>query len=284
MSLRNSLIQSKKNNDKEKLESLINSLGLSRDFFCEPYDLLINYWNIFRPEPNEIPDHKDGRFSSFVSFWKSKSFIEGESYWMAHSCFCENATLLPNNSPSLNDKFFPVLMEEYYNEENILNSLMWNKGIDNVKQNTQLMHSIDNEVMFIHVLGHSAIAYVHAESREFCEDRYLTHPYATSFSTHELFKLLLEWQWARRELGSSEPVAVLADEFLSIFGLDYSDSQNKVVSDLLNLPDQQVAQYIKTGSITVNELSPACPQSFHDWLASVGDVFSLIKYRANSLI
>ena len=96
----------------------------------------------------------------------------------------------------------------------------------------------------------------------------MTHPYVAACSLHELFKLLLEWQWAVLYAENTEMVGQIVCEFLGHLGLHVDDvDSNPVVRDLMSLPDMQVAQYIKTGECTLLETEPEMPLSFRLWAA-----------------
>lgn len=110
------------------------------------------------------------------------------------------------------------------------------------------------------------------------------HPHIVTHTLHEMFKALLEWQWAYYELGNTEEISVWSDQALRSMGLDVRDiSTNNVVADLMALPNMYVAQFL-TGetNIQMPETDPPVPLSFKFWAARK-DIISFYKKECATL-
>lgn len=110
------------------------------------------------------------------------------------------------------------------------------------------------------------------------------HPHIVTHTLHEMFKALLEWQWAYYELGNREDIAVWANQALSSMGLDIRNIEiDNVVADLMTLPDMHVAQFLMgETSISMPEVDPVVPLSFKFWAARK-DIISFYKKEYASL-
>lgn len=266
-------------NLKNEIEGLIEKTGVNKNYFKYPYCLHINYWNIGNLFEEVTPDINDSIYESFYIFGKSIDQILAPNHWFADSCLCENFICADRKTHDLNDdtKFFGILMDDYYDSLGLMSSLHWPGGITDIMKNTDLMKSITGARSVLHIKSIGQINYIHSTSEDFCKKRFMSYPYSTAFTLHEMFKLLLEWQWAKKELDAAEPMAVVSDEFLSILGMDVLDTNNSVVSSLLDLPDQHVFQYVKNGEVSLNYLIPEIPKEFLNWINDLSNLFTLIK-------
>jgi len=62
-------------------------------------------------------------------------------------------------------------------------------------------------------------------------------------------------------------MAIISNDFLTSLGLDVRrNGSDPVVSAFMTLPDQQVAQYFKSGTCSINEETPECPLDVKIWL------------------
>jgi len=143
----------------------------------------------------------------------------------------------------------------------------------------------------IEVAGTGSIIYTNfgrqfedLDTEHFNKTMLMAYPYSSSLTLHEMFKSLLEWQWAYNELGATEHMATLANGFLSVLGMSYlNESTDEVVGALMSLPDQPLAQYIKTGTCWVNEEEPNCPEEFTKWCKDIMELITLAyDYKAVS--
>ena len=109
------------------------------------------------------------------------------------------------------------------------------------------------------------------------------HPHVVTHTLHEMFKALLEWQWAYYELGNREDIAVWANQALLSMGLDVRNIENnKVVSDLMALPPMHVAQFLAgETNITMPSTDPETPDSFRFWAANNDIIFFYKKEHAS---
>lgn len=95
------------------------------------------------------------------------------------------------------------------------------------------------------------------------------HPHIVTHTLHEMFKALLEWQWAYYELGNREDIAIWSNQALISMGLDVRNANNdNVVADLMGLPNMHVAQFLMGETdISMPEVDPPVPLSFKFWAA-----------------
>lgn len=110
------------------------------------------------------------------------------------------------------------------------------------------------------------------------------HPHIVTHTLHEMFKALLEWQWAHYELGNQEEIAIWSNQALLSMGLDIRNiDTDNVVSDLMNLPPMYVAQYLSgEKNIHISEVDPPIPLSFKFWAARK-DIIQFYKKEHASL-
>ena len=104
------------------------------------------------------------------------------------------------------------------------------------------------------------------------------HPHIVAHTLHELFKILLEWQWAYHELGNREDAAVWSNAALLSMGLDVRNAESDpVVRDLMALPDMYVAKFLLGDTnIAVQNTDPEVPITFKFWAAKK-DIISFYK-------
>jgi hypothetical protein len=227
-----------------------------------------------------IPSYETPRYRGTFRLWKSVSRNEKSNHWTSEVC-------------TANQNYFAMFMEEYYGKKDLLeNYISSKKKEDNpVKNdNSRALGFVAKHDVLIKIDGVGLLIYTEATSKhhqeidieEFIKNRLMVHPYCASPSVHEFFRLLLEWQWAYKFLESREIMATVANDFLTILGLNVDDETNEVVRCLLNIPDQQVAQYIKTGHAELNENPVDCPEIFYNWTKEIMDLINLsYDYRKN---
>jgi len=123
------------------------------------------------------------------------------------------------------------------------------------------------------------LTYIELKSGSFFKKIFGTFPYAVAPTLEESFKLMLEWQWAYKYCGNTEPVAKICNEFLLAVGLDVDDQDtNPVVRSLMALPDMYVAQYLKGHDIYTSPQAPEPPLEFLLWACEKG----MFDYKRNS--
>ena len=196
------------------------------------------------------------RFRYGFRVWKSIPISEQPEHWMAPTC-------------SSTDTHMNIPMDELYGRTEFKDILM----------DTGFLEKIVNHVVIYNIPGGASIIYneLTPGSEHLIKQYQMIHPYPGAPSLHELFKLLLEWQWAYIYAESREPMAEVAHEILTSLGL-HIDQQNSVepVKSLMQLPDMQVAQYFKTGACSLPEIAPPEPVEFKLWAAKIG-IFNLHK-------
>jgi len=237
------------------------------------------------------PDKQGDRFAKEVRFYKSTEKNIESKLWD-----------LQNNrdfmSCDMGDSFYANLMPEVYKVQYSMEAYtpgdyFVDHNLDHTpKDQEESVLSIVNEhESFIEVCGVGSLIYTDLSKRfsgldneHFCRTMMLSKPYSTSPTMHEAFKNLLEWQWAYNELGYTEPMAELANNFLTALGLSYLDeSTNEVVGSLMALPDQSLAQEIKTGDCHINEEEPECPAEFVAWCKDIMELITFsYEYKAVS--
>lgn len=207
--------------------------------------------------------HPYQRFCCSYRMWKSTPKLGKESHWMYDSC-------------SSDETYMQIPMDEEYGRMDYLNT-----GVEFIQQNN-IFGVVSRHDTLYRQPGLAAIVYSEAHSEVPTENGYryvdvdsfvrktmMIHPYYGSPSMHEFFKLLLEWQWAFLDGGSTEPMAEISNSFLSNLGLSVK-SNNNLIQALMSLPDQQVAQYYKNGYCELNEDCPEVPLIFKFWSLSRG--------------
>lgn len=165
-----------------------------------------------------------------------------------------------------NYRISPVI-EEYYGTvfdsiiENKKNLLLDNK-VKEVQSKTKVIYCNSPKL---------TITYMEAKDDSFFSNIVGTFPYAVTHTLQELFKLMLEWQWAYKCCGNTEPIASLCNTFLTDVGLDVEKKeQDEIVASLMNLPDMYVSQYIKGNTISTEAIDPPMPLEFKLWCIENG--------------
>jgi len=127
-------------------------------------------------------------------------------------------------------------------------------------------------------LDNFVIAYYKFKEMSLSKTLSSIHPHIVAHTLHELFKILLEWQWAYYELGNREDVAVWSNEALLSMGLDVRNADNDpVVRDLMKLPDMYVAKFLMGDTnIAIQNTDPEVPVTFKFWAAKK-DIISFYK-------
>ena len=251
--------------------------------------------NLFKTvDGTTINPYKPGhRFKKEVRFYKStKKNIEGKLWDLQN-----NRDFM---SCDMGNFFYANLIPEVYRVEYSLDSYtpgdyFLEHNLDHTPwdQEENVLAIVNEHVSFLEVSGVGSLIYTDLsdsfsglDNENFCRTMILSKPYSTSPTMHEAFKNLLEWQWAYHELEYTEPMAHFADAFLTTLGLNYLDeSTNEVVGSLMALPDQSLAQEIKTGDCWINEDEPPCPEEFTNWCKDIMSLISLgYAYKASNSI
>lgn len=219
-----------------------------------------------------IPSFSDKRFYREIRFWKSEKRENYGYHWMQDKC-------------TTRSDYFPMFMEEVYERHDLLTGYFDSHGVAPAPEpNDNVLALVTNHNIILEITGIASIVYtgfttnntVGVDAYDFTRHLLSSHPYCNSSTLHELFKILLEWQWAYVELESREPIAEAANSFLNVLGLNISDqSSNEVVDALMSLPDQQLAQFIKTGECNLQENEPECPKEFLIWSKEIMDLINL---------
>lgn len=214
--------------------------------------------DLFKSE-DEVIDHLCSNFSVLIApsirfrygfrVWKSVPITEQPEHWMAPTC-------------SSTDTHMNVPMDELYGRTEYKDILM----------DAGFLEKVVNHIVICNIPGRASIIYneLTPGSEYLIKQFQMIHPYAAP-SLHEMFKLLLEWQWAYVYAESREPMAEVANELLNSLGL-HIDQQNSLepVKSLMQLPDMQIAQYFKTGTCSLPEIAPLEPVEFKLWALKVG--------------
>jgi hypothetical protein len=237
---------------KEKIDELEVSLyksltgsGIDLDLFESEDDIINHIGSMFIPFATPAI-----RFRYGFRVWKSVSISEQPDHWMVPTC-------------SSTDTHMNVPMDELYGRTEFKDILM----------DSDFLNKVVSHVVIYNIPGGASIIYneLTPGSEHLIKQYQMIHPYPGAPSLHELFKLLLEWQWAYVYAESREPMAEVAHEILTSLGL-HVDQQDSVqpVRSLMQLPDMQVAQYFKTGTCSLPEIAPPEPVEFKLWLARIG--------------
>jgi hypothetical protein len=221
------------------------STGFDLDLFESEDDVINQIGSMFSPFITPAI-----RFRYGFRVWKSVPISEQPDHWMAPTC-------------SSTDTHMNVPMDELYGRTEFKDILM----------DSDFLNKVVSHVVIYNIPGGASIIYneLTPGSEHLIKQYQMIHPYPGAPSLHELFKLLLEWQWAYVYAESREPMAEVAHEILTSLGL-HVDQQNSVqpVRSLMQLPDMQVAQYFKTGTCSLPEIAPPEPVEFKLWLAKKG--------------
>jgi hypothetical protein len=243
---------------REKIDELEVSLyrslagnGFDLDLFESEDDVLQNIGSMFTLFPTPKV-----RFRYGFRVWKSIAISDQPDHWMAPTC-------------SSTDTHMSIPVEELYGRSEFKDILM----------NAGFLEKIVNHVVLYNIPGGSSITYneVTPGSEHLIKQYQMVHPYEGAPSLHELFKLLLEWQWAYKYADSREPMAEVANELLTSLGLDIDQKDSvEPTKSLMLLPDMQVAQFFKTGTCSLPEVTPMEPVEFKLWVVKTG-LFNIHK-------
>jgi len=237
------------------------------------------------------PEKLGHRFKKEVRFYKSSPRDVSSNLWN-----------LQNGrdfmSCDVGDFFYANFVAEVYNvdgyEAYTPGDYFMDRGFDETSKKDKeenVLAIVAEHKSFLEVCGVGSLIYTDLSKRfrdldneDFCRTMIKSYPYSTSPTTHEMFKSLLEWQWAYTELDYNEYMAVMANDFLTALGLNYlNESTDEVVGALMSLPDQPLAQKIKTGECSINEEEPACPAEFTKWCKDMMELITLAyDYKAVS--
>lgn len=247
----------------EGISRLVNQMGLDSSEYGTAESVIRNIDSWLQVPLSRL----NNRFTCSHRLWKSIPKLGKENHWMYDTCTSD-------------DDYIQVPMDEEYGRMDYLET-----GIEFIQEN-DIFGVVSKHITLYKKPGLAALVYSEARNEipvgDGSESRYIDvdsfvrrtmmiHPYYGSPSFHEAFKLLLEWQWAYYYADSIEPMAVTSNEFLLSLGLDVRrNGVDPVVSAFMTLPDQQVAQYFKTGTCSINEDLPECPLDVKIWLIEKG--------------
>lgn len=228
--------------------------------------------NIFLANEDLFFPYDSRRFDSEIKIWKSVPKEELNSHWTSNVC-------------SANSNYFPMYIEEYCGEKDLL-SINFSDLEVTESNNDLILNSVKNHDVVLSVDGEASIIrsvvsseYVNCDARVYTKSRIEISPFSGSPTIHEMFKLLLEWQWDFVENKNQETMAKVSNSYLNKLGLNYSDTENLVISSILSLPDQQLMQFRKNNFFEIPEEDPECPESFIDWTQKLMYVINLsIEY------
>lgn len=260
------------------IESSINNrlmkIGFSVDNFVsyqDIYDNIVEYVGVDKILPNNILDQPhnpyiEGAPSLMDGYWllPAKKLSENKNHWMAPQCIN-----LKNND------YIYIPIDELYGyeatkEKTLESNQLSDSGI--------LELPITQVCLSPSVFGIFYVKGVHPSSND-VEMRKI-HPYGSTFTLHGMIKLVLEWQWAFLCCDNREPMAVLANDVAEYLDLNVLDESNQIVKDLINLGDMQIASYIKTGDIQINEEIWPMPLSVMEWILD-SDKINLSRLSPN---
>jgi hypothetical protein len=193
------------------------------------------------------------RFNRAYQLWASGLKIE--SHFMYETC-------------TTRDSYMNYPISEEYGNNHFHSTLNGGGMFDTLAKHDNL----------IVVDGLFAITYTETTDKDLFRNLRDLHPFCVGHTIHELFKLMMEWQWAHDVLGSQEPMAALCNSALSHMGISYSDD-SEVATGLMSLPDSFVAQYIKGEEMSVPINDPQQPTAFKLWLVDKGIMnFSRVEW------
>jgi len=91
------------------------------------------------------------------------------------------------------------------------------------------------------------------------------HPHIEARTIHELFRVIIEWDWAYTQLGNREPAAQMCNDIVRIL-----DIPQEVINELMNMQPQAVSKFISNDETALqeNSIDPECPIEFKYWIMS----------------
>jgi hypothetical protein len=241
--IRKASLQEKMNEIKPRLDLMITEAGYDPNDYEDLQDLI----DIITPMMRPVEVGAVNRFNKIYRLWASCPKENHTDHWMYPLC-------------SSTETHLPRTMDELYGREDYRTIVLdhINDFLSMIQKHLTLFHDPD--------VGYIIYTQVDEKGDGLLRRTSMIHPYFGSATLHEFFKLMLEWQWAKIHTGSVEPAAEAADTLLSHFGLNVDNAESDpVVRDLMQLPDQQIAQYFKTGSCVLSEEEPDMPLSFRLW-------------------
>lgn len=193
------------------------------------------------------------RFNRAYQLWASVPKLEG--HFMYDTCTARDTHMNCPISEEYNTDEFRILLDA-----------------------SGMFDTLTKHDNLIVVDGMFAITYTETTDKDLFRNLRDLHPFCVAHTIHELFKLMMEWQWAYDVLESREPMAVLSNNALGYLGIKYSDA-SEVVADVMSLPDSFVAQFIKGNDMAVPQVDPRQPDSFKLWLIDKGIMnFSRVEW------
>lgn len=156
-----------------------------------------------------------------------------------------------------NEKYMTVPVEDAYDKHLYKNTLFSYGFVEFLRNNRVVVEKSD----------FFAITYTQIINPWLMSDVVGIHPHCVTYTLQEMFKTMLEWQWAHYELGSNEHMAVFCDQVLLWLGLDYrNQNTDPVVKSLMQLPNMYVAEFLAGNtSIKPQSVDPEEPLEFKLW-------------------
>jgi len=227
---------------KDNVYSSLVSLDMDPDLYADEEAVLENLTSNVKIVENHQPE----RFRQGYRLYDSVNKVGMEDHWAYPICSATDTHL---NRP----------IDEMYGRHDFFD----------LAESQGLLGVVTDYVKIIEAPGIFSIicTVVNPDKPALVEQLNQVHPYSVSPNLHELFKLMLEWQWAYKHLDADEPMAVKSNEALEYLGLDVDDTSNQVVVDLMNLPDLHVVDYLNGLEYTTKTEFPEAPQSFIIWAA-----------------
>jgi hypothetical protein len=118
--------------------------------------------------------------------------------------------------------------------------------------------------------GEYSIVYFESEDVELIENIKNIHPYYAAHTMHELFRLLLEWQWAYKYTNNTEPMAVLSNTVLTDMGISIEKTDVEPTDFLSSMPDMYISQFIKGITLSSQDIDPSQSVGFKLWSVNNG--------------
>ena len=193
----------------------------------------------------ELSEYPDNRIVRSFALWNAIPKVNGEMY--AEVCSANNYMMQSMQELNNNDNFMKEQIE-------------YGKSIaESGKYHGRMITMLD-------LCPYAFIIY-HESIPEYVENGgHLTwkkHPQIEARTIHELFRVILEWDWAYTELENREPAALLSHEVVGALEIP-----EEIVNEIMLLAPQTLSKFILTDSTVLQEdqLDPECPEGFKYWI------------------
>lgn len=150
------------------------------------------------------------------------------------------------------------------------------RNIENIIKdyNNHISEKSDYARPYISILGHlvvidlSPIAIItysecHDDATEMFKELYSMHPQFFARTSHELFRLIIEWAYAHTDLGNDELTATTCHDILRVVQMP-----KNIRDGLISMPPQQVGKFLSgsTTALVEDEEDPEAPVGFNQWV------------------